>query len=173
MINLRRGVLLCLLLAVTAGCDRVTKHLAVTTLAGAPDQSFLADTVRLQYHENPGAFLSLGASWSPTTRMLLFQFGNALFLAVAGFLAAAYRWSRVASCGLILFLAGGMSNLADRLAIGGVIDFLNVGIGPIRTGIFNVADVAIMAGVAMVSWEVLSNSYTRRLPIPSKDVCRR
>ena len=160
MITLRRGVLICLLLAATAGCDRVTKHFAVTALAGAPHQSFLADTVRLQYHENPGAFLAVGATWSPALRVGVFQFGNALFLAVAGFLAARYRWSRVARCGLVLFLAGGLSNLTDRLAIGSVIDFLNIGIGPLRTGIFNVADVAILAGVAMVLWEVLRTSYT-------------
>ena len=173
MINLRRGVFLCLLLAGAAGCDRVTKHLAVTTLAGAPGQSFLADTVRLQNNEKPGAFLSLGATWAPSTRVVLFQLGNALFLAVAAFLASRYRWSRVANCGLVLFLAGGLSNLADRLAIGSVIDFLNVGIGPIRTGIFNVADVAIMAGTAMVLWEVLRSSYTAAIPIPSKEICRR
>ena len=173
MINFRRGVLLCLLIAGTAGCDRVTKHLAVTTLAGAPDRSFLGDTVRLQYHENPGAFLAFGATWSPTTRALLFQLGNAVFLAVAGFLATRYRWSRVAGCGLVLFLAGGLSNLADRLAIGRVIDFLNLGVGPIRTGIFNVADVAIMAGIAMVLWEVVRNSYIPVIPNPSNDTCRR
>ena len=151
---------MCLLLAGTAGCDRVTKHFAVTALAGAPHQSFLADTVRLQYHENPGAFLAAGARWPPLARAVMFQFGNALFLALAGYLAARYRWTGVARCGLILFLAGGLSNLTDRLAIGSVIDFLNVGIGPVRTGIFNVADVAIMAGVGMVLWEVLRNSYT-------------
>jgi signal peptidase II len=160
MLNFRRGVLICLLLAATAGCDRVTKHLAVTALAGEPHQSFLADTIRLQYHENPGAFLSAGADWPPMARAAMFQFGNAVFLAFAGFLAARYRWSRVARCGLLLFLAGGLSNLTDRLAIGSVIDFLNVGVGPVRTGIFNVADVAIMAGVGMVLWEVLRNSYT-------------
>jgi len=155
MITLSRGVLLCLLLAGTAGCDRVTKHLAVTALAGERHQSFLADTVRLQYHENPGAFLAFGASWSPVARTAVFQFGNALSLAIAGFLAARYRWSWLPRCGLVLFLAGGLSNLTDRIVIGSVIDFLNVGIGPLRTGIFNVADVAIMAGVAMVLWEVL------------------
>lgn len=160
MFNLRRGVLLCLLIAGTAGCDRITKHFAVMSLSGAADQSFLADTVRLQYHENPGALLATGAQWPPVVRVALFQIGNALFLAFAGFLAARYRWSRVARCGLILFLAGGLSNLTDRIAIGSVIDFLNVGIGPIRTGIFNVADVAIMAGVGMVLWEVLWNFYT-------------
>jgi signal peptidase II len=31
-----------------------------------------------------------------------------------------------------------------------VIDFMNVGIGPLRTGIFNVADMAIMLGVGIV-----------------------
>jgi signal peptidase II len=35
------------------------------------------------------------------------------------------------------------------LGDGRVIDFLNVGIGGLRTGIFNVADVAIMVGVAL------------------------
>jgi signal peptidase II len=160
MFNLRRGVVICLLIAATAGCDRVTKHFAVTALAGAPHQSFLADTIRLQYHENPGAFLAAGATWPPLARVAMFQFGNAVFLAFAGFLAARYRWSRVARCGLILFLAGGLSNLTDRIAIGSVIDFLNVGIGPVRTGIFNVADVAIMAGVSLVLWEVLRNSYS-------------
>lgn len=173
MISVRRGVLLCLLLGVTAGCDRVTKHLAVTSLAGAPDRSFFGGLVRLHYHENPGAFLALGATWPPARRAWLFQFGNALFLAGAGFLASRYRWSRTAGCGLVLFLAGGLSNLADRLAIGSVIDFLNVGIGPIRTGIFNVADVAILAGIGMVLWEVLRNSYIPTLPLPSDETCRR
>ena len=31
-----------------------------------------------------------------------------------------------------------------------MVDFLNVGIGPLRTGIFNVADMAIMLGVALL-----------------------
>jgi len=30
------------------------------------------------------------------------------------------------------------------------VDFLNVGVGPVRTGIFNVADVAIMLGAAVL-----------------------
>jgi lipoprotein signal peptidase len=31
-----------------------------------------------------------------------------------------------------------------------VIDFINIGIGPIRTGIFNIADLAVMIGVVML-----------------------
>jgi signal peptidase II len=52
---------------------------------------------------------------------------------------------------LTLILAGGVSNLADRLIYGGyVVDFINVGIGSLRTGVFNLADVAISAGVLML-----------------------
>ena len=150
MNTFRRGVLLCLLLAATAGCDRVTKHLAVTTLAGHDTHSYLADTVRLGYHENSGGFLSAGAQWSPRTRAVVFQLANGAFLFATMLVAMRYKWSRLATIGLIMFVAGGLSNLIDRVAIGGVIDFMNIGIGSFRTGIFNVADVAIMAGVALL-----------------------
>jgi signal peptidase II len=61
---------------------------------------------------------------------------------------------------LMLFVAGGLSNLIDRVAMGTVIDFLNVGIGSFRTGIFNVADVAIMVGAAML----IADRYRARVP---------
>jgi signal peptidase II len=150
MNTFRRGVLLCLLLAGTAGCDRVTKHLAVTTLAGNPGYSYLGDTVRLDYHENPGGFLSAGATWSAPTRAVVFQAANGAFLLTMLVLTLRLQWSRLATIGLILFVGGGISNLIDRVAMGSVIDFMNIGIGSWRTGIFNVADVAIMAGVVLL-----------------------
>jgi signal peptidase II len=53
------------------------------------------------------------------------------------------------ACGLVL--SGGFSNLYDRITNnGGVVDFMNMGIGGLRTGIFNVADMAIMAGVFLL-----------------------
>ena len=142
-------MLLCLLLAATAGCDRVTKHLALTNLAGMPEQSYLGDTIRLDYHENAGGFLSAGATWRPEVRAAVFQVANGIFLLGTLIMAVRFKWSRLAAVGLLLFLAGGISNLVDRIAMGSVIDFLNVGIGPVRTGIFNVADVAIMAGIGL------------------------
>jgi signal peptidase II len=53
--------------------------------------------------------------------------------------------------GLTLFIAGALSNWIDRVLRGSVVDFLNVGIHSLRTGIFNVADVAVMVGVALVA----------------------
>ena len=45
---------------------------------------------------------------------------------------------------LTLMFAGGVGNLIDRFTNNGsVVDFLNIGIGPLRTGIFNVVDIAV------------------------------
>ena len=149
------GIRIVLLIAIgaTIGCDRVTKYVAATTLAEAPARSFLADTFRLEYSENTGAFLSLGAEWSPSTRTAVFGVGNAVLLLALSVLAIRRRWPARALLGVALFVAGGASNLVDRLVHGAVIDFMNVGVGPLRTGIFNVADMAIMLGAGLLVLE--------------------
>ncbi len=156
----RNSTLLALLLVVagTIGCDRVTKHVAETTLRDLPSQSFLADTVRLECTENTGAFLGLGADWSRPVRLAVFTVGNSLLLTALVIAAVRLRWNGPALIGLAFVVAGGVSNLADRLLRGAVTDFINVGLGPVRTGIFNVADVAILVGAAIV---VLARSRAR------------
>ena len=134
------------LAVLTIGCDHVTKHVASETLAGRGMRSFLADTVRLQYVENPGGFLSLGATWPPLVRVAVFSGLSAVLLVVLLTVAVRRRWSIWPMAGVILCVAGGASNWIDRIAAGRVVDFLNVGYGPVRTGIFNIADVAVMAG---------------------------
>ena len=149
MKNGARLALLLLVMASTVGCDRVTKHVATELLADKPTQSFLADTVRLTYVKNTGGFLNLGASLPPVARTAIFTVatGLALVLLLAGLLRS--KSSLWRASGLALFLAGGISNWIDRALSGSVVDFMNVGIGGLRTGIFNVADVAIMLGVAL------------------------
>ncbi len=51
--------------------------------------------------------------------------------------------------GLALFCGGGTSNLVDRIAFGRVVDFLKIDWGPLQSYLFNVADAAIGAGVAL------------------------
>ena len=134
----------------TIGCDRVTKHVAAGALAGVPGRSYLGDTIRLGYVENRGGFLSVGASLPPAVRTLVFTVGNGLMLAILLVAAIRQSWRGWAAVGVALFIAGGASNWIDRAARGSVVDFLNVGIGPVRTGVFNVADMAIMLGAAIV-----------------------
>jgi len=140
----------------TIGCDRVTKHIAVISLAGTPGRSFFADTMRLQYAENSGGFLSLGANLPIAVRTAIFTIGTGLILVGTLIAAAKLRLTVWQLVGLTLLWAGGASNWVDRVARGSVVDFLNVGFGALRTGIFNVADVAVLLGAC-----ILAGAYRR------------
>ena len=84
-------------------------------------------------------------------------------------LAVRRRWTGTELFGLGLVFAGGASNLADRIAHGSVIDFMNVGLGSLRTGIFNVADVAIMAGVLVLVLTHWRAGREPRVPVPNPE----
>lgn len=142
-----------LILSSCIGCDQVTKHFATKNLKETGPKSFLNDTIRLHYALNPGGFLSLGSNFSPEVRRLFFIGMNSLVLViVAGILL--FKWNmNLSQFVLLLFLlAGGLGNLIDRIFQEGLVtDFLNVGIGPLRTGIFNVADIAVFfSGILLI-----------------------
>lgn len=145
-----RPLLLLLAILGTVACDRGTKVLAASELAGRGAHSYLGDTVRLVYVENAGAFLSLGAHWPEWARRG--ALGAAVAAALVGIAIVAWRHRAGGTMplGLCLILAGGASNLFDRIAWGHVVDFMVLRAGPLQTGVFNVADVAITAGVALV-----------------------
>lgn len=145
----------------TIGCDRVTKHAAATLLSGYPSRSYLADTVRLEYTENTGGFLSVGADLPSAVRTGLFTVGTGCLLCMLVFIAIRHRWDRLSRLGLALFVAGGASNWIDRATRGSVVDFLTVGVGPVRTGVFNVADVAIMLGAGVIAIAAFGKTQAR------------
>jgi signal peptidase II len=137
------------------GCDQASKRVASRVLKGADSQSFLGDTFRLTYAENQGAFLGLGGGWPDPVRWLVFT-AAALGLVVVSVAWVVARLRRrehasLATWAMLLIAAGGVGNLVDRIwREGRVIDFMNLGLGSLRTGIFNVADVQIMAGLGLL-----------------------
>ena len=145
---------LALVLVACIGCDQSTKYTAKHYLEDQSGYSFIGDTFRLVYSENTGAFLGLGSSLPERVRTFLFSGLVAVFL--LAFLIYVLRSSDVSKTGIIasaLIISGGLSNLIDRLVNNGaVIDFMNLGIGSLRTGIFNVADMAIMLGAFLLLW---------------------
>lgn len=138
------------------GCDQATKSIAKNTLASSNPISFLDGFIRLEYAENVGAFLSLGASLPQKTRFLLFVIFSAV--AVIGMMTYALRAKRITRMqlfALALLAAGGIGNLIDRAFHGAVVDFMSIGTTTLRTGIFNVADMAVTAGVLMLLYDLL------------------
>ena len=140
------------LLLTTIGCDRVTKHIATTQLRDQPSRSWLGGTVELEYAENRGAFLSMGSRLPEWASILVFRVGVGIALAALAFVALKYRWTGAALAGAVFIFAGGISNLFDRTLHGSVVDFMSIGIGPLRTGIFNVADAGILRGGVLIAF---------------------
>lgn len=144
--------LVLLVLLCCVGCDQAVKAIAKGALASSPPLLLLDGAVRLQYTENPGAFLSLGAELPAGIRFLLgVVLVGATQLALLAFLLRTRTLSTWQRIGFSLFLAGGLGNWLDRLLNEGrVIDFVSLGVGGLHTGIFNVADVAITTGILIV-----------------------
>jgi signal peptidase II len=154
-----RCALVGLVLCGCVGCDQIAKSAARYYLPGTGIHSFLSDTFRLEYAQNPGAFLSLGESLSPAVRYDSFIIGVGLFvLGLLIWAVASSRLTRLQRVALAAIGAGGISNVIDRVRFDGVVtDFLNLGLGSLRTGIFNVADAILMLGVVVL----LSSSRAR------------
>ena len=148
----KRLLLILFVLVACVGCDQSTKMYAEAKLPRVQPLSLLSDTVRLQVTHNEGSFLSLGASAPKAWRLATLRVGvSAMLLALLAYALLARAGRAPFIFALALVLAGGASNLIDRFVNDGyVVDFINLGAGPIRTGIFNVADVAITAGALLL-----------------------
>ena len=134
----------------TVGCDQATKTIAKTYLSDTQRVVLLGDTLRLELAWNYGALLSLGSSLGESSSGMLLSILVALVVgSLLVYLFVFKPQNPIVAASIALIAGGGVSNLIDRVRYGYVVDFLNVGIGPLRTGIFNVADMAIMAGVVL------------------------
>lgn len=151
MHRLPRILLLSFLLTSTVGCDLATKQMAVTSLRGEPGHSFLGGIFRLSYAENSGAFLGMFSGLSNELKFWIFTAGvGVLLLAMFTYLLVSRRLTPQLSIALALIAGGGIGNWIDRVANDGrVIDFMILSLGVVRTGVFNVADVAIMLGLGL------------------------
>ena len=147
-----RWACLTLLLVCTVGCDQTSKHIARVRLSQIDSVSLARGVVELRLAQNPGSFLSLGALLPKPARFAVFTLGVGVSLvALAAYMICRIQMDLVRFIALSLVLAGGLSNLLDRLVRHGLVtDFVTIRVGPFHTGVFNAADVLIMIGVGVI-----------------------
>ncbi len=131
--------------------DRWTKIWAVNELRGSGSFEYLGGFLELKYAENTGAFLSLGSGLNDNLRYWILTILPILVLLYVLYFILFNRqidtWQVTA---FSLILGGGASNIVDRFMEGKVVDFLLLRAFGLHTGIFNIADVAIMVGLFMM-----------------------
>ena len=159
----RRGIALALAAAAVFVLDRLTKIWAMAALPGGPPIRILG-VLEIVLSENAGGFLSVGGRLPPAVRYLVFVVLVAAGLAAAAvWLVRARSLSPARSAAAAAIIAGGASNLLDRAFRGGVVDFAILRVGPLHTGIFNVADAAILCGSIAFVWLALREPARERI----------
>jgi len=137
---------------ISVAFDQYTKLLATDAFKNQPTRSYLSDTFRFTWATNDGAFLSLGGNLPEAARFWLLTVGvGVLLLSITVYALKSASLDAAHLTGYALIVSGGFSNWVDRARYGGVVvDFMNLGLGRLRTGVFNVADLAILAGIGVL-----------------------
>lgn len=128
--------------------DQLTKWLARTYLA------------TVDYSIAPGFMLTL--SWNPGISWgLLSEQKSVILITIIGAVLGAFLCHTILLCRRghsifyeLLILAGGFSNLGDRIVFGHVIDFILLYAGSWSWPVFNIADICIVTGVCGIFYTI-------------------
>jgi signal peptidase II len=133
--------------ALVLATDQATKWIVAERLGPGAEthrHAVLGDLVAVHYVENRGVAFGLFQGQA--------MIATALAVVVLALLIRTYRragaasWRMVGGCALIV--GGAVGNIADRVRLGYVVDFVAVSAWPT----FNVADSAITIGVLLLAW---------------------
>lgn len=133
--------------------DQLSKFLVMANMAEGQSIPLIPPLLYITYMQNRGAAFGF----------LQGQVALLSAIAVICLLFIVTQWNKIMAksafvrWGVVIALAGAIGNLIDRLRFGAVIDFLDV-----RIFVGNVADIAIVLGVALLFWEVLIHDRTSR-----------
>ncbi len=103
---------------------------------------------------NKGVSYGMFTQGSQAGQYLLAGFAMVVAIALAVWLAKASH-SRIAAIGIGLIIGGAVGNGIDRLHLGGVADFIQLHAFGFYWYVFNIADVAIVAGVVALLYDSL------------------
>ncbi len=163
---MNRHFLIGIIIALTVIFDQLTKIVARDILGAGIHYTYLNHMIQIFHSENTGAFLSLGANLPEELRFWIF-----CILVTVGL--SYFTWSTFRNklmptsqtIAMSLIIGGGIGNLIDRFGRGSVTDFLNVGIGSLRTGVFNVADMAVTTGAIIMFLMPLVEKFKKKTPV--------
>lgn len=139
------------IISINVGCDQFTKAIVRNQISPSQQISIIDDHLTLTNIENTGAFLSMGQTWWQPLKSVLF-----IILPIAALLLGLYYMIKLGgkrpwfTLALGFAIGGGIGNMIDRLRYGSVTDFVHISVGPLQTGIFNMADMSIMIGVGIL-----------------------
>ena len=163
--NGRRAFTWYLLSLVVLIIDQWTKWLAETKLTFHEPVPVIEPFLNWTLAYNYGAAFSFLADAGGWQKWFFSGLALLMSLFLIGYLIKAPRQAKLLSTGLALVLGGAVGNLIDRLLHGHVIDFIHVHNADVwHYPIFNIADMGISIGVALIVIDMLFLEKKREMP---------
>lgn len=141
----RHWLLFAGLAAVIVVVDQVTKAWITANLSLGEIVSLISDLLRITYSANNGAIFGLFRD-----QALLFALVSLVVLGLIVWFESRTGSSLLITVALGLLLGGAIGNLIDRLSLGYVVDWVDMGIGEWRFYTYNVADAAISTALFLL-----------------------
>jgi signal peptidase II len=138
--------------------DQAVKGVVVSVLESGQSVDFIGSVVRFTRTTNAGA--AFGLLRGPGPWFIIVSAAASLAIIIFRREIAKLRRSDQVAFGLIL--GGAIGNLIDRIRLGAVIDFVDIGLRSLRWPAFNVADTAISIGVVLLAWSFILVPRSRR-----------
>ncbi len=135
--------------------DQITKYLVRNSMCLGETIPLIPNFFHITHVQNPGAAFGI----------LAYQTGFFILVGVLVIFFIFYFWKQLGEDKLLLKFAlslqlgGAIGNLVDRIYFGQVTDFFDFRVFPV----FNIADIAITVGVALLCLEILLPSFKKQV----------
>ncbi|WP_296324327.1 signal peptidase II [Winogradskyella sp.] len=141
-----------LVVIITIAIDQISKIWVRGNFIYGEEKEVFGQKFIMKYVENEGAFLGMGSDMSPLLHFIFLKLFPLLVLGyVVYYIFTNSKLDRVSLVAYSLIVGGGVSNVFDRFIHNKVTDFFFIDLGGVfKTGIFNVADVAVTTGLFML-----------------------
>lgn len=140
---------------IIVGGDQLTKLIVDHTLQLGGGYTIIEDFFYFTYSRNAG-----GAWGILQGRMTLFYLVSIIAtIGIGYYFVQSHAYQKLTRFGLVLVLSGAVGNLIDRVLFNYVRDFIDFIILGYNFPIFNVADMAITIGIALIIIEVGLEEY--------------
>ncbi len=147
---------------ITLAVDQLSKALIRIYIPVGEKSLSLGGFGEIRQVRNPGTAFGIiqGRSWP------LFVVSIVVFVLL---LAVLWKWGRreaiMFQIGLGLIIGGALGNIIDRVSLGAVVDFIDLGFWPMKSWpVFNLADLAIVIGVVITMIMVIREGWKREQP---------
>ena len=138
--------------------DQVSKIIVRNTISYHENIKVIGEYFTLTKVENTGAFLSLGSQIPKAVYYILMVLLPVCVIGYAFYyLLTKQNLSKAIIIGISLVIGGGIGNIIDRVLFGSVTDFMYMDFVIFHTGVFNIADNCVMAGMAFILFDMFIN----------------